>query len=285
MGILRERMEQDLVLRGRAERTRETYLHWVTELARYYRRAPDQLSDGEVQQYLLHLIQERKLAWSSCRQAVCALRFFYEVTLDRPRATFRVPLPKGAQKQPEILSREEVARLLAATTTLKHRVLLMLTYGGGLRVSEVVRLRVSDIDADRMLIRVEQGKGRKDRYTLLSRRLLEELRRYVRVYHPSLWLFPQRRHHEPMDATTAQRIYQMAKAHAGIRKAGGIHALRHAFATHLIESGTALTTLQTLLGHTSIQTTMRYVHLSRQQATERVSPLDQLPLDALASAP
>jgi site-specific recombinase XerD len=278
-------MEQDLVLHGRAERTRESYLHWVSELARYYRRAPDQLTDGEVQQYLLHLIQERKLAWSSCRQAVCALRFFYEVTLGRPRATFRVPLPKGAQKLPEILSREEVARLLSATTTLKHRVLLMTTYAGGLRVSEVVHLRVSDIDSERMLIRVEQGKGRKDRYTLLSRRLLEELRRYVRIYRPTAWLFPQRRNPAPMDAASALRIYHLAKAHAGIRKAGGIHALRHAFATHLIESGTDLATLQTLLGHSCIKTTMRYVHLSRQQATERVSPLDQLPLDALASAP
>ena len=216
---------------ARARRARESYLHWVRELARYYRRAPDQLTDSEVQQYLLHLIHERKLAWSSCRQAVCALRFFYEVTLGRPRAAFRVPLPKGAQKLPEILGREEVAPLLAATTTLKHRVLLMTTYGGGLRISEVLHLRVSDIDSQRMVIRVEQGKGRKDRYTLLSRRLLEELRRYVRIYRPSSWLFPQRRQNVPMDAASGLRIYHLAKAHAGIRKAGGIHALRHAFAT------------------------------------------------------
>jgi integrase/recombinase XerD len=285
MGVLRQRMEQDLVVRGRAERTREAYLHAVAELARYYRRPPDQLTDREVQQYLLYLIQERKLAWSSCRQAVCALRFFYEVTLGRPRATFRVPLPKGAQKLPEILSREEVARLLAATTTLKHRVLLMTTYGGGLRVSEVVHLRVSDIDSQRMVIRIEQGKGRKDRYTLLSSRLLEALRQYVRVYRPTPWLFPQRRTALPMDATSALRIYHLAKARAGIRKVGGIHALRHAFATHLVESGTDLATLQTLLGHSCIKTTMRYVQLSRGQVTERVSPLDQLPLDALAPAP
>jgi len=278
-------MEQDLVVRGRAARTREAYLHAVAELARYYRRPPDQLTDREVQQYLLYLIQERKLAWSSCRQAVCALRFFYEITLGRPRATFRVPLPKGAQKLPDILSREEVARLLAATTTLKHRVLLMTTYAGGLRVSEVVRLRVSDIDAPRMVIRVEQGKGRKDRYTLLSSRLLDALRQYVRVYRPTPWLFPQRRAAVPMDAASALRIYHLAKARAGIRKVGGIHALRHAFATHLVESGTDLATLQTLLGHSCIKTTMRYVQLSRGPVTARVSPLDQLPLDALAPAP
>lgn len=284
MGVLRERMEQDLVLRGRAARTREAYLHAVAELTRYYRRAPDQLTDAEVQRYLLHLIQERKLAWSSCRQAVCALRFFYEITLGRPRATFRVPLPKGAQTLPEILSREEVARLLTAPTTLKHRVLLMTTYAGGLRVSEVVHLRVSDIDSQRMVIRVEQGKGRKDRYTLLSARLLEALRQYVRVYRPTPWLFPQRRAAVPMDAASALRIYHLAKARAGIRKVGGIHALRHAFATHLVESGTDLATLQTLLGHSCITTTMRYVQLSRGQVTARVSPLDQLPLDALAPA-
>ena len=144
--------------------------------------------------------------------AVAGLRFFYEVTLGRPRATFRVPLPKGAQTLPEILSRDEVARLLGATTTLKHRVLLMTTYAGGLRVSEVVHLRVSDIDSERMLIRVEQGKGRKDRYTLLSVRLLDELRQYVRIYRPTPWLFPQRRRPMPMDVTSALRIYQLAKA-------------------------------------------------------------------------
>jgi site-specific recombinase XerD len=278
-------MEQDLIVRGRSERTRESYLHAVAELARYYRRPPDQLTDHEVQQYLLHLIQARQLAWSSCRVAVAGLRFFYEITLGRPRATFRVPLPKGAQKVPEILSREEVARILSATTTVKHRVLLMTTYAGGLRVSEVVGLKVSDIDADRMLIRVEQGKGRKDRYTLLSPRLLEELRRYYRLYRPRPWLFPQRRQGRPMAPSSALRIYHRAKARAGIGKAGGIHALRHAFATHLLESGTDLATLQTLLGHRCVKTTMRYVHLTRPHLPEHASPLDQLALPPSPLAP
>jgi site-specific recombinase XerD len=209
---------------------------------------------------------------------VCALRFFYEITLGRPRAAFAVPLPKGAQKLPEILSREEVARVLASAANPKHRVLLMTTYAGGLRVSEVVRLRVGDIDADRMLMRIEQAKGRKDRYTLLSQRLLEELRGYYRVYRPTPWLFPQRRNTAPMATASALRIYHTAKARAGVRKQGGIHALRHAFATHLLESGTDLATIQSLLGHGCIKTTMRYVHLSRQRVAEHVSPLDQLPL-------
>ncbi len=277
MGVLRTRMEQDLIVRGRSVRTREAYLHAVAELTRYCRRPPDQLTDRDVQQYLLYLIQERKLAWSSCRVAVAGLRFFYETTLGRARAAFTVPLPKGAQKVPDILSREEVARLLAATETVKHRVLLMTTYAGGLRVSEVVRLRVTDLDADRLLIRVEQGKGRKDRFTLLSARLLEELRGYYRIYRPDPWLFPQRRQALPMDPTSALRIYHRAKARAGIRKQGGIHALRHAFATHLLESGTDLATIQSLLGHGCIKTTMRYVHLSSQRVAAHVSPLDQLP--------
>jgi len=285
MGILRARMEHDLIVRGRSERTRESYLHAVAALARYYRRPPDQLTDREVQQYLRYLIEQRQLTWSSCRVAVAGLRFFYEITLGRPRAEFTVPLPKGAQRLPEILSREEVARLLASTATLKHRVLLMTAYGGGLRVGEVVRLRGADLDADRMLIRVEQGKGRKDRYTLLSRRLLEELRHYARVYQPTLWLFPQRRQAVPMDPSSALRIYHLAKARAGIRKAGGIHALRHAFATHLLEGGCDLPSLQRLLGHNAVQTTMRYVHVSRRSLSERASPLDQLPLGAFPPAP
>lgn len=165
-----------------------------------------------MQQYLVHLIEERHLAWSSCRVSVAALRFFYEVTLGRARATYTVPLPKGAQKLPEILSREEVARLLVSVANRKHRAMLMTTYAGGLRVSEVVRLRVTDIDSQRMLIRVEQGKGRKDRYTLLSPRLLDELRAYYRIYRPTEWLFPARGTTGPMGRGSAQYIYNAAKA-------------------------------------------------------------------------
>lgn len=277
MGILRIQMEQDLVVRGRSANTREGYLRVVADLARYHHRSPDQLSEREVQQYLVHLIEERQLAWSSCRVAVAALRFFYEITLGRARATYTVPLPKGAQKLPEILSREEVARLLVSVANRKHRAMLMTTYAGGLRVSEVVRLRVTDIDSQRMLIRVEQGKGRKDRYTLLSPRLVEELRAYYRIYRPTEWLFPARGTTGPMGRGSAQYIYNAAKARAGIRKQGSIHSLRHAFATHLVESGADVVTLQSLLGHGNIKTTMRYLHLSSQHVAAHVSPFDQLP--------
>jgi len=223
------------------------------------------------------------LAPSSVRVAVFGLRFFYTVTLKRPAVA--LPLPKGVKKLPEVLSREEVARLLASTATLRERALLMATYGGGLRVSEVVRLRVSDIDAERGMVRVEQGKGRKDRYTLLGTRLLAELRHYWQVYRPAPpWLFPQRSKAAPMDPSTAQKLYYGAKRRAGITKVGGIHALRHAFATHLVEAGTDLATLQQLLGHDSITTTMRYVHVARSRVTAQGSPLDGLALDDTPAA-
>lgn len=190
------------------------------------------------------------------RVAVHGLRFFYTVSLKRP--AFALPLPKGVKKLPEVLSREEVARLLASTATLRERALLMATYGGGLRVSEVVRLRVSEIDTQRGMLRVEQGKRRKDRYTLLGSRLLAELRHYWQVYRPvPPWLFPQRAKPVPLDPSTAQKLYYAAKRRAGITKAGGSHALRHAFATHLLEAGTDLPTLQQLLGHDSLTTTRR----------------------------
>jgi site-specific recombinase XerD len=190
-----------------------------------------------------------------------------------------LPLPKRTKTLPAVLSREEVAQILASTTTVRERALLMATYGGGLRVSEVVRLRVSDIDAGRGMLRIEQGKGRKDRYTLLGPRLLAELRHYWQVYRPTPpWLFPQRAKPVPMNPATAQRIYYAAKERAGITKAGGIHALRHAFTTHLLEGGTDLATLQRLLGHESVTTTMHYVHVARSHAAAQGSPLDSLPL-------
>jgi site-specific recombinase XerD len=250
MGELRERMQHDLVLRGMSPRTQEAYLAAVTGLAKHYRQRPDMLRVQQVEDYLCYLLEQRHLAPNSVRVAVFGLRFFYTVTLKRP--AFALPLPKGGKKLPEVLSREEVARLLASTATLRERALLMATYGGGLRVSEVVRLRVSDIDAERGMVRVEQGKGRKDRYTLRGSRLLTELRHYWQGYRPAPpGVFPQRGKAAPLDPATAQKMYYGAKRRAGITKAGGIHALRHAFAPHLVEAGTDLPTLQQLLGHDS----------------------------------
>jgi site-specific recombinase XerD len=275
MGELRERMQQALVVRGMSPRTQEAYLAAVQGLAQHYHQRPDTLSEEQLHAYIRHLIEQRHLAPSSVRVAVMGLRFFYTHTLQRPFAS--LPLPKGTKTLPVVLSREEVARILASTATLRERALLMTTYGGGLRVSEVVGLRVSDIDAQRDMLRVEQGKGRKDRYTLLGPRLLAELRHYWQVYRPTRpWLFPQRTKAVPMDPSTAQKIYYAAKQRAGVTKGGGIHALRHAFATHLVEAGTDLATLQQLLGHDSITTTMRYVHVARSRVVAHGSPLDGL---------
>jgi site-specific recombinase XerD len=276
MTELRKRMDNDMLVRGMAERTRETYLAAVARLARHYRRSPDQLSPQEVQAYLVHMLREEKLAWSTCSIAVHAFRFLYHTTLGRPAPSFTIPGPKQPKTLPEILSPAEVRHLIEGAANRKQRALLATTYAAGLRVSEVVRLKPGDLDAQRMSLRVEQGKGGKDRYTLLSPRLLEELRAYWRQYRPARWLFPARGGQGPMDTSTAQKFYYAAKQRAGITKRGGIHALRHAFATHLLEAGTDLHTIQRLLGHGHIGSTMRYFHLARRTLLETPSPLEWL---------
>jgi site-specific recombinase XerD len=270
-------MERDLLVRGLSTNTHEAYLRAVVGLTKYYDRSPDTLTPEEIQDYLVHLIEDRKLAWSSCSVAVAGLRFFYEVTLGCPRSRFYIPTPKRPAKQPDILSRQEVARLFESTDNLKHRMLLMTTYAAGLRVSEVVNLKVSDVQSDRQLIRIEAGKGSKDRYTVLSASLLSELRHYYRVYQPPLWLFPrQGAPKQPLTRSTPYRIYSAAKARAGITKAGGIQGLRHAFATHLLEAGADLHSIKELLGHVSIRTTTRYLHLAHPNVVRDPSTFDLL---------
>lgn len=277
MGVLRDRMEREMVLRRLALRTRKSYVEAVVALAKHYRRSPDRLSEREIQGYLLHLMEERKLALSSCRVALHGLRFFYHETLRREELEFDLPRARAPQRLPEILSREEIERLFAGAKRYKHRVLLMTAYGAGLRVSEVCALEVTDIDSERMMIRVEQGKGQKDRYSLLSPRLLKELRHYWQMERPKAWLFPAARSaDQPMHPHTAQKIYYAARDRAGITKRCGIHGLRHAFATHLLEAGTDLHTIQRLMGHVDIQTTMRYLHLARQKLAATRSPLESL---------
>jgi len=284
MGELRNRMVRDMDVRHFSGRTVEAYVAGVKGLAKYYRRQPDQLSNDEVQRYLLYLREQRQLSGSTCNQIRCALKFFYEVTVRRPQAALTVPPMRQAQKLPQILSREEVERIVAATRTLRERVLLMAAYGGGLRVSEAVAVRPGDLDAERGVIRVEQGKGKKDRYTVLAERLIRELGQYYTVYgRPAHWVFPQRADATlHMDVASAQKIYTTAKRRAGIEKVGGIHALRHAFATHSLEAGVDLPTLGRMLGHTSVSTTMRYLHTTTQRVSAQISPLDRL---VLAAAP
>ena len=276
MTELRRRMDDDMLARGFADRTRETYLWAVTGLARFYHRSPDHISDEEIQAYLVHLIRDRQRSWSTCNIVVHGLRFFYHTTLKRDRTTFCIPSPRQSGTLPAILSREEVERVIAHTANVKHRTMILTTYAAGLRLNEVIHLRVADLDSSRMTIRVEQGKGGKDRYTVLSAHLLAALRTYWKAEHPAVWLFPARGGARPLHETSLQKAYQQAKRRAGITKSGGIHGLRHAFATHLLEAGVDIHTIQRLLGHGHISTTTRYFQLTRHTEMGPGSRLDLL---------
>jgi integrase/recombinase XerD len=278
MTTLRQQMDNAMVLRGFAQRTRESYLAAVTALAKHYRRSPDLLTSEEVQAYLLHLIAERRLAYASVNQASCACRFFFGKVLKRPLERFDIPMAKVPKTLPRILSREEVSRLFDHAANLRARALLMTTYAAGLRVSEVCALQLSDIESapDRMCIKVRQGKGGRDRYTMLSPVLLATLREYWRAYRPSTWLFPNPSGSGPLDIKAAQRLYGAARDKAGLGRQGGIHTLRHCFATHLLESGVDIHTIQRLLGHGHVSTTMRYFHLAHHKLTGTPSPLELL---------
>ncbi len=281
MGVLRDRMIRELRLRRYAAPTQKAYLEAVKGLAKHYWVAPDQLSAEQVQDYLLHLMTERALQWNTINTIASGLKFFYSQTLKRPEVALAIPARRTPRWLPEILSAEELQRLFAAAPSGKPRALLMTTYGGGLRVSEVVRLQVTDIDSQRRMIRVARGKRDKDRYTLLSERLLVELRAYWQSERPRPWLFPGRNPEQPMDGNTARVIFNKAKTQAKIHKGGSIHLLRHCFATHLLEAGVDLRTIQILMGHSSITSTVYYLHLTRKTLDKTQNPLDLLDLSQL----
>ena len=249
MTPLRQRMINDMTVRGLAERTKQSYLYSVSGLAVHYGRSPEQISAREVQEYLIFLHEERGLAWRSCNSARHGIRFFYRITLGLPDPHFYVPGAKTPPTLPVLLNNEELVRLFSVTTNRKHRALLMTAYAAGLRASELGRLQVSDIDSQRMCLRVDQGKGNKDRYVPLSPRLLEELREYWRRVRPEHWLFPNVRLGSPLSRWGAAHIYNRAKDKAGIDKPGGIHTLRHCCATGLLEAGVELHVIQRRLGH------------------------------------
>ncbi|MCP3877502.1 MAG: tyrosine-type recombinase/integrase, partial [Sulfitobacter sp.] len=243
--------------------TKESYIQGVFGIAKYYRLSPDQLNDQQVRRYLVYLLDERNLTYSSANLALNAIRFLFREVLHRPRNEIQLPGPRQPQRLPEILSREEVGRILEAAVELREKTLLMTTYAAGLRVSELCRLRVQDIDSDRNGIRVEQGKGAKDRYTLLSPHLLKQLRTYWRTYQSEEWLFVHRNGIDPLPVGTVQKIFYRARDKAGIRKRGGIHSLRHGFATHLLEAGVDIHTIQKLMGPRSISSTLRFLRLAQ----------------------
>lgn len=278
MTPLRRQMIEAMRQRGFSVRTHQSYLAAVSGLARYYQCSPAQLTIEQLQEYFKYLALERELSGASCRLHLHAVRFLYLQVLKWP--TFDVPLivPKRAQRIPELLTHVEVARILGACANPKHRMLLETCYGCGLRVSELVRLRVRHIDGERRLLRIEQGKGAKDRAVTLPPLLLDHLRRYWQYQRPRDWLFPRAQRPEiPLGISTAQRAFTRAKRAAAVTKVGGIHSLRHAYATHQLEAGLPVHQLQQLLGHRNLQSTLRYVHW-----VPGVTPRAQGPRDVLA---
>ena len=276
MTPLRQRMLNDMTVRGLSENPKKSYLASVKGLARHYRRSPDQISAHEVQDYLIHLHEQRGLSWKSCNCVRHGVRFLYRITLGVPDPHFYLPGAKTPSTLPEILNDDELVRLFTVTTNPKHRSVLMTAYAAGLRASEIGRVRVSDIDSKRMSLRVDQGKGNKDRYVPLSPRLLKQLREYWRRKRPEPWLFPNELLGHPLGRDGVWHIYKRAKEKAGITKAGGIHTLRHCYATGLLEAEVELPVIQRRLGHNSIRSTMRYLHLANDNTSATPSPLDLL---------
>lgn len=260
MTPLRKQMIEAMRVRGFSVRTHHSYLTAVSELAGYYGRSPDALDVKELQAFFVYLATERGLSGASCRLYLNAIRFLYLQVLEWPSFDVAIAIPKKAQRIPELLTRAEVARIVRACNNAKHRMMLTTCYGCGLRVSELVRLEVRHIDGERHLLRVEQGKGAKDRQVIVSEALLEKLRTYWRLYRPVKWLFAGRDPGVGLSIDSAQKAYQATKRRAGVDKVGGIHALRHAYATHQLQSGMPVHQLQRLLGHQNLQSTLRYVH-------------------------
>jgi len=275
MTPLRQRFTEDLQRRNYAPRTISCYVAHVVRFSRHFRRSPDQLGAEEIRQYQLHLLQ-RRVSWSTYNQAVCALRFFFGITLQRPGVVVMLPYGKRPKTLPCVLSQTEVRQLFDACTDPRHRLLLQTTYAAGLRVSEVVRLKIADLDGQRMTLHVRCSKGHKDRMVPLSPLLLQLLRSYWQEYRPKEWLFPGQTPGEHLSIGRAQRVCHQAVQAAGITKKASLHTLRHSYATHLLEAGTDLPTLQKLLGHNQLSTTLLYTHVSQPHLQRALSQLDTL---------
>jgi integrase/recombinase XerD len=282
-------MLEELQRRNLSQNTARIYVHAVEEFSLYYKLPPDQLGPEHIRQYQAHLFTDRKLDATSVSQQLSALRFFFLKTLHRPWLVEDMPFPKRPIRLPDILCREEVERLINSAANLLHRVWLLILYATGMRRQELVHLKVSDIDSTRMVIHIRQGKGQRDRDVMLSPKLLEELRDYWRWAHPKpkTYLFPGKGPHRngdvPMEAKSVWNAVHQAAERAGLEKHVHPHTLRHCFATHLLESGADLRTIQLLLGHVDLKTTSRYLHLSERHLKATASPLDSLTLAATPS--
>lgn len=277
---LRQRMIEDMTIRNLSPATQRSYVNAVSKFSRHFRRSPDRLDIEDVRAFQVHLVADG-VSWASLNQIVCALRFFYGVTLNRAELPERIPYARTPQRLPVVLSADEVTRFLEAVPSLKHRAALTTAYATGLRASEVACLKVANIDSGRKVIRVEQGKAGKDRYVMLSPQLLGILRTYWRLARPAMWLFPGRDGSRPIDPQALHAACRSARAGAGLDKTVTVHTLRHSFATHLLESGTDLRIIQVLLGHRNLSTTARYTQVATHTIGRTASPLDRLDVEVV----
>jgi integrase/recombinase XerD len=280
---LRRRMIEDMTVRNLSPATQRSYLHAVAKFSRYFGRSPDRLSLADVRAFQVHLVSTG-ISWPALNQTVCALRLFYGITLGRSEIPERIPYAREPRKLPVVLNADEVVRFLEAVPSLKTRAALTTAYAAGLRASEAVSLKVGDIDSVRMVIRIEHGKGGKDRYVMLSAQLLSILRTYWRLARPQHWLFPGRDEGKPIDVQVLHAACRSACAAAGLSKRVTVHTLRHSFATHLLESGTDIRIIQVLLGHANLSSTARYTRVSNGLIRRTESPLDRLGLEVVPPA-
>lgn len=281
MTALRQQMIRQMDLKNLSRHTCRSYLSAVTNLAKHYQQSPEKITAEMIEDYLLFLKNEKGNAVQSCCLKLTALRFFYKHVLNQP-ISIGFSLPKTPRRLPSVLTKQQVRRIIDAPGNLKHRLLLMTTYAAGLRVGEVRRLKPAHIDSQRMLIKVENGKGRKDRYTMLSKKLLAELRRYYQACRPQTYLFPSsfaKKKDQPLSYESVRCVYEKARKKAGVKRGQGLHTLRHSFATHLLEAGYDIRKIQVLLGHSRLSTTMIYLHVSRKTLAKVPSPLDLIEMD------
>lgn len=282
MSPLRRRMIEDMMVRNLSPSTQQSYIYAVAKFSRHFGCSPDRLSLDQVLAYQLHLINQKR-SWSHINQVACALRFFYGVTLRQAEAFERIAGGRKPDKLPLVLSAEEIACFLRAVPGLRNRVILATAYAAGLRVGEVARLKVSSIDSKRMLIHIENGKGGRDRYAMLSPRLLEALRAYWKRVQPGLWLFPGQDPSGHVSIPAVQAACRAARRRARIGKPITVHTLRHSFATHLLERGIDIRIIQVLLGHADLDSTARYAQVATNLIASTVSPFDRLPVEVIAS--
>jgi len=276
MSQLRQKMIRAIDLKNLSDHTKRAYLNAVAGLAKYYQASPEKITDEQVEDYLLYLKHKKGYAPSSCHTVLTGVRFFYQNILDKELSVNFSPGNKR-RRLPTVLSKKQVSKIINIPQNPKHRLLLMTTYAAGLRACEVRQLKPEHIDSERMLVKVENGKGRKDRYTMLSVKLLEELRDYYRKYRPRIYLFPssfKKRQDKPLSYEAVRQVYETAREKAGVKRGAGLHTLRHSFATHLLEAGYDIRKIQVLMGHARLSTTVIYLHVSRETLSKVPSPLD-----------